>query len=348
MSFLKANSSRLLWVIVFLFLFGGNYSLARKKVDVVLMKNGDKVTGEIKDLERGMLKVSTDYMGTVDIEWERIAKVISPQGFEVEDKKGLVYYGSLMEPQEPDQISVGDATDPKALERDSVVYVTPIGERFWNRLDLNVDLGFRLARANQTTTWDLHTGARYLGNASETNLSFSSQLINQETIKKSTRNVLEFDYNRWLGNRWLATGIVGLNSNDELRLDYRALGGAGVGRNVVQSNRVKFDLIGGFAYSRERFLGDEPRNNSEAVINASFDYFTFGDNETDISTYFTIYPNLQISGRYRTDVMVRFRYEIFRDFTVGFRLFHTYDSKPPSRAANKEDYGFSTTIGFKF
>ncbi len=51
--------------------------LARDKTDVVILKNGDHVTGEIKSLDRGKMTLSTDSMGTVQIEWEDVARVTS-------------------------------------------------------------------------------------------------------------------------------------------------------------------------------------------------------------------------------------------------------------------------------
>ena len=40
-------------------------ALARDKTDIVYLRNGDRVTCEIKRLERGRLEVSTNGMGTV-------------------------------------------------------------------------------------------------------------------------------------------------------------------------------------------------------------------------------------------------------------------------------------------
>ena len=40
------------------------------KTDVVVLINGNDVTGEIKSLEFGELRYSTDSMGTVSIDWE--------------------------------------------------------------------------------------------------------------------------------------------------------------------------------------------------------------------------------------------------------------------------------------
>jgi len=46
------------------------------------------VTGEIKELDRGLLRVRTNAMGTVDIEWKEIERVTSNYSFEIEVSSG--------------------------------------------------------------------------------------------------------------------------------------------------------------------------------------------------------------------------------------------------------------------
>ena len=43
---------------------------AAQRTDVVELRNGDEITGEIKELARGKLKFKTDDMGTIYVEWE--------------------------------------------------------------------------------------------------------------------------------------------------------------------------------------------------------------------------------------------------------------------------------------
>ena len=40
-----------------------------EKTDIVVLANGNIVTGEVKSLEFGTLRYSTDSMGTVKIDW---------------------------------------------------------------------------------------------------------------------------------------------------------------------------------------------------------------------------------------------------------------------------------------
>ena len=46
---------------------GAAGSALAAKTDVVTLKNGDRITGEVKRLDRGRLRYSTDDMGTIYI-----------------------------------------------------------------------------------------------------------------------------------------------------------------------------------------------------------------------------------------------------------------------------------------
>jgi hypothetical protein len=46
--------------------------------DVIIMKNGDHMTGEVKKLENGVLYIATDYFsGSIGLDWLQVAKVES-------------------------------------------------------------------------------------------------------------------------------------------------------------------------------------------------------------------------------------------------------------------------------
>ena len=66
---------------------------AAPKTDVVIMVNGDHITGEVKELEQGILSYGTDFRGTISIEWREVAQLQSGQMFEVELIDGTKLYG---------------------------------------------------------------------------------------------------------------------------------------------------------------------------------------------------------------------------------------------------------------
>ncbi len=64
---------------------------ARENTDVLVMKNGDRMTCQGKGLDAGVLYVSFDYMdGTTSVQWSKVARLESkrqPSG--IEHKKSL-------------------------------------------------------------------------------------------------------------------------------------------------------------------------------------------------------------------------------------------------------------------
>src|SRR5215470_20173813 len=70
--------------------------LARDSTDVIVMKNGDHLTGEIKGLNQGVLYISMKYiLGTSNVQWSQVDHIESNQLFLVKTEDGLVYRGTL-------------------------------------------------------------------------------------------------------------------------------------------------------------------------------------------------------------------------------------------------------------
>src|ERR1700758_3320839 len=69
---------------------------AREKTDILVMRNGDHMTCEIKGLDSGVLYVSFDYIdGTASVDWSKVARLESQQLFVVKTEDGAVFTGSL-------------------------------------------------------------------------------------------------------------------------------------------------------------------------------------------------------------------------------------------------------------
>jgi hypothetical protein len=92
--------------LVLLALLPAAAAVAAPKTDVVVFLNGDRLTGEVKGLERGQLRLKTDAAGTLSIEWARLASVTSSQLLHVELASGLRYVGQAFEGAAPGKIRV--------------------------------------------------------------------------------------------------------------------------------------------------------------------------------------------------------------------------------------------------
>ena len=82
-------------ILCFIFLLTSPL-FARESTDVIVMKNGDHLTGEIKGLNAGVLYVSMKYiLGTSSLQWSEVARLESKQLFLVKTEDGSVYTGTL-------------------------------------------------------------------------------------------------------------------------------------------------------------------------------------------------------------------------------------------------------------
>ena len=178
---------------------------ARPKTDVVILKNGDRITGEIKGLDLGILTLKTDWMGTVEIEWDNIERVKSSFRYTVELRSGVRVVGSLDSGEEIQTLTVAriarEGEDATTIAYRRVVEITPLEETFWQRLNGSTDLGFSFAQGNQSTQWILNAEARYRTDRYSGTASFSSLLQDQEGGTRVTRNQLMFVYQWFLGDR---------------------------------------------------------------------------------------------------------------------------------------------------
>ena len=62
-----------------------------QKTDSVWIRNGDRISGEVKSVFHGILKYSTDDLSTISIEWDKVLRISSPATFEVQVSSGQKY-----------------------------------------------------------------------------------------------------------------------------------------------------------------------------------------------------------------------------------------------------------------
>ena len=327
--------------------------MGRDKTDVVILKNGDHVSGEIKSLDRGKLSLSTDSMGTVAIEWEDVERVTSQWFFEVETETGVRTFGSLAPASEPQTMEIIGESARNTLNQTSVVRMTQIEAGFWNRLEGYVDIGFNFARANRAAEWTFGSEVKTRSEIRQIRTTLSSFYNDRKDVESNTRNVLGFDYTRFLSNRWLVTGLTSFTQNQELNLDLRSVFGGDLGRHVIQNNRTLLTVRAGAVFTNEQFTPTEmepmgeQRNNIEGSGTLVYEMFSFQDPEMDIVTTLTVLPSLTDWGRLRADLDTRVRFELFKDFFWSVTAFDNYDSRPPE-GNETNDFGVSTSVGWSF
>jgi hypothetical protein len=324
--------------------------LAAPKTDVIVLVNGDRITGEIKSLDHNQLKVSTDHMGTVYIEWEDIRRVQTNQYLLLERTDGSRFYGQLAPSGEDARLLVRrDArTPPEAVDLAAVVRARPIeGGGFIDRLDGYVSAGVDLSQSGDNTSLDFAGGLSSRDRLREWSIDGSMTLTDDADGKSDRYDVSGVLRRRLRGQNFYA-GQLGFARNSELDLNLRSAVGGGVGRYFVRNNRVEWLGGVGLSYSHENYVNQDPLDSIEVLLGTEFSIFRYDFPETDIGGALSVLPSLTQSGRYRSEAELHAKYEFVDDLFFELRMYGSYDSKPPGEEAASSDYGFVTSLGYSF
>ena len=317
--------------------------------DVVTFFNGDRLTGEVKSLERGKLRFKTAATDTISIEWDDVASLKSNQNIQVETQEGDRFLGHLSVSTNDKRIIVETGSGPIDLQIERVIFMEPIEERGLDRIDGDISAGYNFAKADEVTTTHLGADLYYRTESRILSLELDALFSDSSTNEPSQNLGLELQYRRLLPNRWLAGGVVSFERNDELGLDLRTSIGGGGGRILHQSNNGSLSLIGGLLLSRERVdaaVADE--DYLEAFATLTWDWFRYDTPELDLTTSLQIIPNLTDSGEVRGEFEIEFKWEIVEDLFWSLAIADSYDSKAELAGGENNDYSVITSIGWDF
>ena len=334
---------------------------ATRKTDIVYLKNGDKITGEFKELIQGELKLSTAEMGSVFIKWEGIARIESDKYIEMELLDGTRVFGQIPPDLNANEEILSIKTlkeDPFEIKMDQVVRAEQIrvNDSFWDRLDGHLKLGLNYTQASDILTWNIDGEARYRTQKHLTSLAFDSNLTrNGDGTDSSRHNLIGARY-WYLNNRWFYFGSLGAQQNEELGLDLRASVTGGAGRFLVQSQKTELYLATGLSANREKETGDDDTNddlsntgaNIELLLSADYTFFRLYSPKSRIKFTPTLWQGITDSDRLRGKLNLSLRQEFISDLFWDLSLYYDYDSKPLQGAVAKEDYGINTSLGYEF
>ena len=124
-----SRGSRLSWLIFLVVgLTGPSISAQEADEDVVIFRNGDRLTGEVKRLDRGRLFFDTDATGEIGVEWDEVVHLTSNQRLEIEAESGAIFLGNLLSSEESSQLHIQTMINAIDIPMTEVVIITPIEE----------------------------------------------------------------------------------------------------------------------------------------------------------------------------------------------------------------------------
>jgi hypothetical protein len=325
-----------------------NFSVQAQKNDTVYLLNGDRLTGELKKLEYGLVYLKTDAMQTINIEYDRIYTIYSAKFFEMTVSSGFKYYGSIAGSPIPNTINIVTTNDsiPKPIA--DIVEITSIKKSFFKKIDGSVDAGLSYTKASDVFQYNLSATVTYRTPKYSTKFDLSSIFTDQED-DITRKNDIGLSVTRILPGKWLTGAQAKGQQNTELDLDQRWQVGLGLGYDMVRTNSNRFYALAGVLANHERTIDSAlVSTNLEGLITLQYKWFQYRHPKIDVTSGFNFFPSFTVAGRYRIEYDLNAKFEIIKDLFFGISLYDNYDSKPSGGSSAKNDWGIITSIGYTF
>jgi putative salt-induced outer membrane protein YdiY len=321
--------------------------------DTVIMKNGDRFTGEVKRLEQGILYIETDYFsGSVGVDWLQVEKVESTATYQVILSGGKRLTGTISkvaaEAAADRDFTVRAVGNDVPVSGTDVVQIESQKPTFWRQLKGSIDFGYNFTSGNNQSSLSADANAVYAAQHWAAGGSYTASYSGQ--TGGTTTNILETQFfgERFLNRNSFVLGLSDFLHSSQQDLQLRTTLGGGYGRYLKRTNQNELRWVIGVDYSQASYQSGilEPvQKNAELLLGAQYQLFHF-DRYT-LNSQTLVFPGLSDFGRVRFTSNNTLSVKLSNNFYWNFSFWDNFDSRPPL-SAQKNATGLSTGLGWKF
>ncbi len=328
-----------------LLLIGGLCASAAAPADVIVMTNGDKLTGRLDSIGDGVAKLETTYAGTLSLDLNQIQALRTRTPFLVRLASGVTEGFFINE--QGQQVQTPDRT--VGIKLADIRSATPSlngateGSRQWGA---RLDLALSLADGNTTAeASNVLLEADYAVGSQEH--SVTALIAKEEGEGLVTKDQLDIDYGyrRFISERWYGAANAGYFQDTLKDIDSRITLGAGVGVQLIDSPRETLASDLSLSAVQEDIDGS---STTKPAMRLGVDYQRFFQAKT--IEVFSRQSVLQLLEGKKSQVIsssTGIRYAFNSRIDTAFRVDVAYESDPP--ADNKKtDTTYSLGVGLKF
>lgn len=227
------------------------------RADVVILENGDRLTGTIVRKEDDRLVFQTTYSGELRIRWVEVTGISSdkPQRIFLYDGRRLIGKPSVNgEGKLTVEVDDEPQTEPVSLSRVQWINPSPHISGEGIKFDGRFNLGAAFTAGN-TETENYHVDAEVIARTLKNRYTAGFAVNEGKSfgVKSESNSLAYLKYDRFLTLKWYAY-VNGSAERDPFRdIDLRTIAGAGSGYQFLDTGRTNLSLEGGLSDVRTEF-----------------------------------------------------------------------------------------------
>jgi len=322
--------------------------------DEVVIKNGDRLQGEVVSLTGGKLVLKTSYAGNVTIAWGEVSRVTTDRRFEVTLGNEKTIKGEITSPKDrvvavkPDEVST-----LANFPFDEIKKLEPVKEEGWEftgRLSMGLDI-----ETGNTQKQNFH----FQGDAEVANLPHRIKLFAESTVETNDKvrtddkQVFTSTYSYFLTKKWFLFTDARFQRDQFADLSGFGIFSVGPGYQFWRSYEKNLSISLGPGYAIQKYStgqsfldGASKRQFPAAVWSLDFDIWLFKQSLQFFhhnSAAFNLIDSEAWEIRTRTGLRIPLFWKLFANFQYNF----TYANQPADGKVSN-DGKFVTSLGLKW
>ena len=319
-------------------------SSATAGAGVLVLKNGDRITGEIKHIWDAEITIEPEYSDEFTVDLAAVDQIITDRKFEIELQDGRNVLAQLAGSDEDGRqiVSTGTETIQIALA-DIFELVEPEEDFDW---ESHVDFSTAINSGNTTSTTGLLRADSTIRVPNHRHLiEFTASHESADDVTTKEQSLLKYDYHWFFNEPWFLSTQISGERDPIIELDHRAIVSLGVGRDIWYTPRLTLSVQLGLGAQTEE-IGGMTEDSSVATWTLRYRQ-EFLNNDFELFHNHTITHNLdgRTNTSYKTSTGVR--YEITDLLYVNFTFDYDYETDP-APGVGSEDSTLLVGIGAEF
>lgn len=333
-----------------IFLLLANFNSIYAQNDSLLLENNNSIVGELKKMEKGVVTMKTAYSDSdFKIKWKEIKKISTKSEYLISIRKGKLYNGKLYS-KVNDTVSIIKNKDTLlTVPIKNIVFLDEMNPGFLSKFSGSLSVGYNFAKAENLSELSIRSRLGYRAKRWRLQAKYNDIRSSRKDTNPVERLDAVLSYQYYLKNNWYTVTEVSFFSNTEQNIKLRTLAMLGIGKYLIQTNRMYWGLQLGANYNNENFdalAGEKKSQNSgELFLGTELSLYDFKD--FNLLSKAVVYPSLTESKRWRLDYSIDLKYDLPLHFFIKLGFTFNYDNKPVAKSS-QTDYIFQTTIGWDF
>ena len=317
--------------------------------DVLTLRNGDRLSGEVVRLKDGALNFKTGYAGILNVPAEEVVglttdKVVTVRYISGGYKTGrlITSYGGTVQ-IEGLQGGYGDAISMDAIAEIHPGRQIPRGFRWSGRVNIGA-----IQRSGNTDTRNLHGDTAIRGRSEEDRLRFEGSINKEFNDDERTQDdfTVFAQHDHFVSKSIYFFTNATVNRNEPQDLTLRTIIGTGGGWQVVESDQTNFSLEAGPSYVNEDFETGDDRDFLAGRWAVDFDRYLWDE-------FVQLFHNhqgtfdIEDTGNAFIESSTGFRFPLGRGFNLTAQADVAWDSEPEPDVSSV-DKTYLLTVGYSW